>query len=197
MNASHARCSFIIISSSTTPTRHQREVESAAAISTARCKQTAESRHLHEHGRALLHCCSQQPASISAWPPQIKSNKNARFCGAVFLFVRCAETGKKKQKKNPHTSTSVTGGEAGRRRRSGAYLKNAQSVAGPLVVFGSLVGLTVSTGGHRNARLLHRQSGQADIRRTLGALGSPPFSPPLSLYLSPLRRCSEARARYL
>lgn len=58
--------------------------------------------------------------------------------------------------------------------------------------------LAVSTGGRRNARRLHGQSGEADIRRTLAVLRLSAFlSSSLSPCLSPLRRCSEARARYL
>lgn len=110
---------------------------------------------------ALLHGST----SISASLPQIKPSKKRPFCRPVFFSMH--------RNTEKHTSTSVTGGEAGRRRRrSGAYLKNAQSAAGLLLGSGSLVGSgpDVSTGGRRNARRLHRQPGEADIRRTLGAL---------------------------
>lgn len=109
------------------PLRHPHNITGRFSLQrwiTAPCMQTAESCHLHEPGsttqfsaHANVHFCI-----AAANKPQSKRP----FCLHLFLVMRWAEI------QNKHTSTSVTGGEAGR-RRSGAYLKNAQSAAGPLL----------------------------------------------------------------
>lgn len=144
--------------------------------------QTAESCHLHEHGRALLHCFSQHPTSISASPPQIKSNKIARVSGAVFFFMRCAEIqgGKK-------TPAHI---DVGDRRRSRE--EEEQGLPEKRAVRCRTPGCVRKPGRSWLCQLAHIGMRAFFIssleRQTFGGPlvcdGSPPFSPPLFLCIS-------------
>lgn len=176
------------------PLRHPHNITGRFSLQrwkTAHCMQTAESCHLHEPGsttqfsaHANVHLCI-----AAANKPQSKRP----FCLPLFLFMCWAEI------QNKHTSTSVTRGEAGR-RTSGAYLKNAQSAAGPLL---GLEAWFVWTGRvnwqpqecEASSSAACRGRHLEDTRCSTARRLSLPL--PLSLYLSPLKRCSEARARYL